>query len=145
MPRYTVVGFYSATASADIERRSAEDAEAATRAHIAERVRTDGGPIPDWFYVATLEAPIRPVLASFGAAGIGPAAPVDAGGEGARYLVLGLLVSTAAARIVSLRRLRAFDAVEAAMADPVGDFQFVCAFNARGDPLYTVENVEDRR
>jgi len=145
VPQYTVVGFYSATAEADIEQRSAPDAEAATRAHFAERLRGDGRPLADWYYVATLEMPARPVLASLGASGIGPAAPLDCGGEGARYWVLGLLLSSAAARIVSFRRASALKAVEAAMNDDVGDFQFVCAFNARCEPLYRVENVADPR
>ena len=141
VPRFTVVGFYGATPAADIEWRSGLDAEAETGAHLAERVRSDGWPIADWFYVATLELSMRLVLASVGVVGIVSAAVEDWQGEGARFWVLGLALSTGAARIVTMRRPRAIEVVEAVMAEDRSDFQFVCSFGVAAEPLYTVENM----
>ena len=63
------------------------------------------------------------------------------GGEGARYRVVGLLASTGAARIVELRGAGGASAIEHAMADPVGDFELVCAFNDRGEALFAAADM----
>ena len=142
MPTYTVIGFWTSTEEADISQRDAPDAPAATLEHFAARRQSDGRLLPDWVYLASVDAAGDPVLANLGADGIGPAPIEQAAGAGAPFLVLGLRVSSSAARLVRLRAARALDAVEAVLADPAGDFQFVCALDAAGTVLHTVENFD---
>lgn len=140
---HAVVGFWLATGEADVETVVADDTYAATEARFAALRLADGSLPSDWFFVATFGPAGTPAIAALDHQALGEDFEIDdRGGSGERVWVVGLAVSTGAARITRLRRPQPLKAVEDVLDRAAGDLQFVAALDAANRAVHTCEGFD---
>ena len=139
---HTVIGFWLSTVEADVALVDAADETAATMQRFEDLKRADGRLPPDWLYVATFSPTGDPALAALDAERVGPATVEEQGGEGESVWVVGLAVSTEAAKIIRRARPQPVKAVEDVLDRAGGDLQFVVALDAAMSPVHTCEGFD---